>query len=64
MFYPGSASISSGAMAVIVVEKIRFRLKFLYRTNNFLNVSLFKLYVLVQLYVDYACVALYSNLTN
>ena len=51
-------------MAVIVVEKIRFRLKFLYRTNNFLNVSLFKLYVLVQLYVDYACVALYSNLTN
>ena len=50
-------------MALRVIEKINFRVKFLYQKNRFLDVSLL-CNGLIQLHFDYACTAWYLNLSK
>ena len=59
-------SMSGETMALRVIEKINFRLKFLYRKNRFLDVPLRGLLcnALIQPHFDYACTAGYPNLSK
>ena len=58
--------LSGEGMAIKVLNKINSKLKFLYRKQNVLNVSLRRLScnALIQLHFDYACQAWYPNLTQ
>ena len=53
-------------MTLRVIEKLYFRLKFLYRKNGFLDVSLCRLLcnVSIQPHFDYVFIAWYPNLTK
>ena len=59
-------SMSGETMALRVIEKINSRLKFLYRKNRFLDVTLRRLLCngLIQPHFDYACTAWYPNLSK
>ena len=59
-------SMSGETMALRVIEKINSRLKFLYRKNRFLDVTLRRLLcnALIQPHFDYACTAWYPNLSK
>ena len=58
--------LSGESMAIKVLGKINGRLKFLYRKNDFLTISLRRLLcnALVQPHFDYACSAWYPNLSK
>ena len=59
-------TILGETMALRVIEKINYRLKFLYRKNRFLDVLLRRLLcnALIQLHFYYACTAWYPNLSR
>ena len=59
-------SMSSETMALRVIEKIKSRLKFLYRKNQFSDVPLRRLPcdALIQPHFDYACTVWYPNLSK
>ena len=59
-------SMSVEGMAVRVIKKINSRLKFFYRKNWFLDVTLRRLLcnALIQPHFDYACTAWYPNLSK
>ena len=59
-------TMTGETMALTVIEKINSRLKFLYRKNRFLDVSLRRLLCnsLIQPHFDYACTAWYPQLTK
>ena len=59
-------SMSGETTALRVIERINFRLKFLYRKNWFLDVHLRRLLcnALIQPHFDYACSAWYPNLSK
>ena len=59
-------AMSGEAMALNVIRKINNKLKFLYRKNNFLTLTLRRLFcnALIQPHFDYACSAWYPNLTK
>ena len=59
-------TMSNERMALRVIEKINSRLKFLYRKNRFLDVSLCRLLcnALIHYHFDYDCTAWYQNLTK
>ena len=58
--------MSGEAMALNVVNKIKNRLKFLYRKNSFLTPALRRLLcnALIQTHFDYECSAWHPNLTK
>ena len=57
-------TLSGESMAIHVINMINSRLRFLYRQNRFLNVSLSRLLcsAMIQPFFDYACNASYPNL--
>ena len=59
-------TMSGETMALVVIEKINSRLKFLYLKNRFLDVPLRRLLcsALNQPHFDYACTAWYPQLTK
>ena len=59
-------TILGETMALRVIEKINYRLKFLYRKNRFLDVLLRRLLcnALIQLHFYYACTAWHPNLSR
>ena len=59
-------TLSGESMALDVLKKINAKLKFLYRKNNFLNLSLRRLLcnALIQPHFDYACSTWYPNLNQ
>ena len=59
-------TLSGESMAIHVINKVNSRLKFLYRQNRFLNMSLRRLLcnALIQPFFDYACNAWYPNLNK
>ena len=59
-------SVVGETMALRVIEKTNSRLRFLYRTNRFLDVPLRRLLcnALIQPHFDYACTGWYPNLSK
>ena len=59
-------TMSGEAMALHVIRKINNKLKFLYRKNDFLTSTLRRVLcnALIQRHFDYACSALYPNLSK
>ena len=59
-------AMSGEAMALNIIPKINYKLKFLYRKNVFLTPRLRRLLsnALIQPHFDYACSAWYPNLTK
>ena len=59
-------TMSGEPMALKVINKINIKLKFLYRKNKFLSPKLQRILcnALIQPHFNYACPALYPNLTE
>ena len=59
-------TLSGESMAIHVINKINSRLRFLYRQNRFLNLSLQRLLcnAMIQPFFDYACNAWYPNINK
>ena len=59
-------TLSGESMAIHVINKVNFRLRFLYRQNKFLDIPLRRLLcnAMIQPFFDYACNAWYPNLNK
>ena len=59
-------TLSGESMATHVINKVNYRLRFLYRQNKFLDIPLCRLLcnAMIQPFFDYACNAWYPNLNK
>ena len=59
-------TLSGESMAIHVINKINFRLRFLYRQNRYLSFPLCRLLcnAMIQPFFDYACNAWYPNINK